>query len=101
MESCPWSTGKNRLFWLTPRLEHLESQILKKDDEIALLKGKLASSEDAKTRFMANADLAANQLREVQLQSAAPIIEGLKPQLNDLPKIRDSVSVLSDMVSKI
>ena len=76
----------------------LEEQIEKKDDTIYSLKSKLASSEDAKVRFAATADLAAIRVKEFRSDSSSSIVEGLKPQLDNFPKM---FSLLKEVSGKL
>ena len=62
------------------------------------LKSKLSSSEDAKMKFSAQADLAASRFNEYTAVSTEPVIAALKPKLDCLPEILETVKNLSAKV---
>ena len=62
------------------------------------LKSKLSSSEDAKAKFSVQADLAATRFNEYTAISTEPVIAALKPKLDCLPMILETVKDLSTKV---
>ena len=97
-DAVSWKYWQKRALQAESRAADLTTKLLLKDDSIEELKVQLAASGDAKIRFSANADLASMRVKEFQTQSASPIIEGLKPQLADLPKM---FILLKDVSSKL
>ena len=83
------------------RAGDLEGHLAQRDEEILDLKSKLLASENAKERFRASSDLASVAVRENQVHAAQPIIEGLKPELSILPKIKEDVKVLDFKVAAL
>ena len=86
---------KARALKAEDRAAESEEQIIAKDLTITTLKSKLTSSEDAKVRFSASADLASARVAEFQANSAEPIIKGLKPQFDVLQSILKAVKDVS------
>ena len=97
----------SREFWQSraltaeSRAGDLEGSLAQRDDEILDLKSKLLASENAKERFRASADLASVAVRENQAHAVQPIIEGLKPELSILPKIKEDVKILDSKVAAL
>ena len=89
---------KSRALTAENKVDKLEENLVKKDDEINDLKMKLTNCGNAKERFNANADLAPMRLKEFQSASAAPVVEGLKPHLSTLPTILAGVGGLVNQV---
>ena len=62
------------------------------------LRSKLTSSEDAKAKFSVQADLASTRFNEYTAVSTEPVIAALKPKLDCLPMILETVKDLSAKV---
>ena len=89
---------RQRALLAEARVATLEGEMLDKDKLIMKTKAKLTSTEDAKVRFSAQADLAANLAAEYRKNSTTPIIAGLKDELKLLPEVH---KMLKGIVPKV
>ena len=86
---------KSRALAAEMKVDTLEDNLVKKDDEVTELKRKLAQCGNAKESFNASADLAAINFREFRSACSAPIIEGLKSQFSSIPKTLEAIKNIS------
>ena len=85
---------RQRALLAEARVHTLENTVLARDKVILETKAKLTSSEEAKTRFSASADLASQLSNEYRLNSCAPIIAGVKEELKLLPQVHSMLKAL-------
>ena len=79
-------------------LESCGQELLSEKATVTQLRSKLVVSEDAKTRFSTQADLATMRFNEYTAVSTEPVIAALKPQLDCLPQLVDLVKNLTEKV---